>query len=193
MNSGEQTYLDLGCAFAQDVRRLVADGVDSSRCYGADLRLDFIEIGYELFQDKQTLQSKFIAGDIFDPDSSLKELEGKIDIIDASSFFHLFDLPDQKVVARAVIKLMKPKKDSLVVGRQVGNLEADEYPKRNGKGTRFRHNIESWREMWAEVGREVDVTFDVQGSLTPVKSVREATDRPEDTTALMMEFSVRRL
>lgn len=193
MNSGEQTYLDLGCAFAQDVRRLVADGVDSNRCYGADLRLDFIEIGYELFQDKQTLKSKFIAGDIFDPDSSLKELEGKIDIIDASSFFHLFDLPDQKVVARAVIKLMKPKQDSLVVGRQVGNLEADEYPKRNGKGTRFRHNIESWREMWAEVGREVDVTFDVQGSLTPVKNVREATDRPEDTTALMMEFSVRRL
>ncbi|KAK5113617.1 hypothetical protein LTR85_010846 [Meristemomyces frigidus] len=193
MKTGEQTYLDLGCAFAQDLRRLVADGVDSSKCYGADLRLDFIDIGYELFRDKDTLKSTFIAADIFDPDSPLKELEGKIDIIDASSFFHLFDLADQKQIARSVIKLMTPREDSLVVGRQVGNLQAAEYPKRNGQGSRYRHSIESWREMWSEVGGEVGVQFDVQGSTRPAQGVRETTDRPEDSSAVMMEFSVRRL
>ncbi|KAK4546947.1 hypothetical protein LTR36_001679 [Oleoguttula mirabilis] len=191
MMTGEQTYLDLGCAFAQNVRRLVADGVDSSKCYGADLRLDFIEIGYELFQDKETLKSHFIAADIFDSDSPLKELEGKIDFVDASSFFHLFDLADQKRIARSVIKLMKPRKDSLVVGRQVGDLKAGEYPRRNGQGTRYRHSIESWREMWSDVGGEIGVQFHVEGSTRPAPASRGMTDRPD--SAIMMEFSVRRL
>ncbi len=91
MRTGQQTYLDLGCAFGQDIRRLVADGVDTSKCYASDLQLDFIELGYELFRDKETLKTKFIAANVFDTDSSLKDLEGTIDIVGASSFFHLFN------------------------------------------------------------------------------------------------------
>ena len=190
MLTGEVTYLDVGCAFAQDIRRLVADGVDSRNCYGADLRLDFIELGYELFQDKETLKSKFIAADIFDADGPLKVLEGKIDIIDASSFFHLFGLEEQKTVARAVIKLLSPRKDSLVVGRQVGKAEPGEVLKRSG-GSRYRHSVESWRKMWADVGEEIGVRFAVAGTLTPVENVRLG--REEDADSSMMEFSVRRL
>ena len=192
MLTGELTYLDLGCAFAQDIRRLVADGVDSSKCYGADLRLDFIELGYELFQDKETLKSKFIAADIFDVDSSLKALQGKIDIVEASSFFHLFALEEQKTVARAVIELMSPRKDSLVVGRQVGKMEPGEVPTQSGKG-RYRHSIESWRQMWDDVGEEIGLRFEVEGRLKPIENVRLGCTREEDADSSMMEFSVRRL
>lgn len=192
MKIGEQAYLDLGCAFAQDVRRLVADGVDSSKCYGADLRLDFLELGYELFRDKHTLRSKFMKADIFDENSPLRELHGKIDIVDASSFFHLFTWDDQKQVARSVIQLLKPQKDSLVVGRQVGNVKPDEYPRRDGQGTRFRHNIESWRRLWTEVGEEVGLDFEVEGSLREAQNIG-TTGRPEDGGSRGMEFSVRRL
>ncbi|TKA70172.1 hypothetical protein B0A55_05813 [Friedmanniomyces simplex] len=195
MLRGEQKYLDLGCAFAQDIRRLVADGVDSSECYGADLRLDFLELGYELFNDRDTLKSRFIAADIFDESSPLKELYGQIDIIDASSFFHLFTLAEQKQVARSVIKLMKPRKDTLVVGRQVGNAKASEYPRRNGQGTRFRHDIASWRKMWEEVGEETGVKFDVDGTTHTVESMGMNMNAPEleGEAAMMMEFYVRRL
>ncbi|KAK5745750.1 hypothetical protein LTR17_001252 [Elasticomyces elasticus] len=195
MLSGEQTYLDLGCAFAQDIRRLVADGVDSSKCCGADLRLDFLELGYELFNDRKSLKSRFIAADIFDEESALKELYGHIDIIDASSFFHLFTLAEQKQVARSVIKLMRPRKDSLVVGRQVGNVNPQEYPRRNGLGTRFRHDIPSWRRMWDEVGEETGVKFDVGGTMQSVPNLGTTVHAAEleGESAAMMEFYVRRL
>ena len=168
MRSGDQMYLDLGCAFAQDIRRLVADGVDSSRCYGSDLRLDFIDLGYDLFRDRDTLQSKFICADVFDPAGPLKELDDGVDIIGASSFFHLFSWEEQKKVAHRVVKLMTPQRDSLLVGRQVGNTDPAEVPRRNGSGSRFRHNVESWRKLWNEVGEEAGVRFDVDGVPMPI-------------------------
>ena len=192
MKTGKQTYLDLGCAFAQDIRRLVADGVDSSRCYGADLRLDFIDVGYELFKDKETLKSRFIAADIFDSKSALQELEGKIDIVDASSFFHLFNWDDQKQIAHSVVKLMRPQKNSLLVGRQAGHVKPGEYARMNGQGTRWRHDIESWQRLWTEVGEEMGVKFEVDGSMKPIDHGRRR-DRPEDQGSVGMEFSVRRM
>jgi SAM-dependent methyltransferase len=194
MLTGEQTYLDLGCAFAQDVRRLVADGVDSKQCYGLDLRLDFLQLGYELFNDHETLHSHFIEADVFSDSSAIKDLYGKIDIVDASSFFHLFNLEQQKAVARSVIKILRPNKDSLVVGRQVGNQQPDEYPRRDGRGTRYRHDIASWRKMWDEVGSEAGVQFEVEGTLWETETLREEAKRSgEGATGAMMEFSVRRL
>lgn len=192
MKTGQQNYLDLGCAFAQDVRRLVADGVDSSKCYGSDLRLDFLEIGYELFNDKQTLKSKFIAADIFDTESPLAELNGKVDILEASSFFHLFSWDEQKQIAHRVVQLMQPLEDSLVIGRQVGCLKPGEYPRRIAPGTRFRHDIESWKKLWDEVGDEADVKFEVDGSLKKIERYMDR-DRPEEGDAVMMAFSVRRV
>jgi len=194
MLGGDQTFLDLGCAFAQDVRRLVADGVDSRQCYGADLRLDFLQLGYELFNDRDTLKTRFIEADIFDQNSSLKKLDGQIDIVNASSFFHLFDLEEQKQVARSVIKLMRPRKDSLIVGRQVGNANPREVPRRDGAGSRFRHDVESWRQMWDDVGQEFGVKFEVDGRIQPVGSlgVKANISEADGESAVMMEYSVRR-
>ena len=186
MKSGEQVFLDLGCAFAQDIRRLVVDGVDSSKCYGSDLRLDFVELGYDLFRDRETLQTKFIPGDIFDENSALKELDGKVDLVGASAFFHLFDLERQKIVARRVAKLMKPQENSLIVGIQVGNLVPGDVPSRTF-GSRYQHNLDSWRKLWAEVGEEIGVKFEVDGRELPLKI------KHRSVSDIALEFSVRRL
>lgn len=191
MLTGDQTFLDLGCAFAQDVRRLVADGVDSSCCYGADLRLSFIDLGYELFRDKSTLRSKFIEADIFAAESGLDELKGKVDIINASSFFHLFSWEQQKSVARAVIKLLKPHKGSLLLGRHVGEQIGRERARGDG-GTMWRHDVASWQRMWKEVGEESGTTFEVLGSLAEIPGM--VIEEPNsEARGLMMSFSVRRL
>ncbi|PNS20240.1 hypothetical protein CAC42_5690 [Sphaceloma murrayae] len=151
LRTGEQTFLDLGCCFGQDIRRLVYDGVPSECTYGSDLKLDFMELGYDLFLDKETLKTKFIPGDIFDEDSNPKELHDKMDIIQASAFFHLFDREKQKKVAHRVVKLLKPQKDSLLVGRQVGSVNPGEYFHRtNQDTTMFRHDPDSWRQLWDE-------------------------------------------
>ncbi|KAK1071792.1 hypothetical protein LTR74_003164 [Friedmanniomyces endolithicus] len=193
--TGTQIYLDLGCAFAQNLRRLVADGVPSSQCYGADLRLEFLELGYELFADRATLDSKFIAADVFDEGSALRELDGRVDIVDASSFFHLFTLDEQKKVARRVLALLKPREGSLVVGRQVGNSRPGEYGMRSGEGTRYRHDVASWRGMWEEIGGEKGVRVEVWGDLRKVEGFggRVNAGEVEGEGAGMMEFWVRRL
>ncbi|KAK1027218.1 hypothetical protein LTS16_021690, partial [Friedmanniomyces endolithicus] len=178
-----------------NLRRLVADGVPSAQCYGADLRLEFLDLGYELFADRATLESKFIAADIFDEESGLRELDGKVDIVDASSFFHLFTLAEQKKVAHRVLALLKPRPGSLVVGRQVGNSRPGEYPRRSGEGTRYRHDVASWRRMWEEVGWERGVGVEVGGTLRAVEGLggRVNAGEVEGEGAGMMEFWVRRL
>lgn len=190
LKTGEQIYLDLGCAFAQDLRKLVSDGVDSSKTFGADLRLDFMDLGYELFNDKDTLKTKFIEADIFEQESALKELDGKVDIIGASSFFHLFGWEDQKRVAHRVVKLMKPQSGSMVVGRQAGQATPGEKTRPGGNHSRYRHNLESWKNMWKEIGDETGVEFDVSGRekyLTgELAKFREIGD-------LFFEFTVRRV
>lgn len=163
------------------------DGVDSSHCYGSDLRLDFMELGYDLFRDRGSLRSKFIPADIFDDDSPLNELDGKVDIIGASSFFHLFDYEKQKTVARRIVKLMKPQTGSLVVGKQVGSRQPHEAPGRPHMGTRYQHNVASWRKFWNEIGEEEGLKFDVEGHEQPV-------DLPfADLCDIILHFSVRRL
>lgn len=120
----------MGCCFGQEIRRLAADGAPSENLYGSDLRPEFFELGYEFFRDRDTLKSKFIAADIFDPNSALKELDGKIDILYAGSFLHLFGYEQQLEVSIRIAKLLKEKPGSLLVGRQVGNVEAGEKPHR---------------------------------------------------------------
>jgi len=111
LKTGEQNFLDLGCCFGQELRKLVADGAPPENLYGADLNPEFFDLGYKLFRDKDTLTSKFIAADIFDPGSELHELDGKIDILYAGSFLHLFSYEGQINACKAIVKLLRDKKD----------------------------------------------------------------------------------
>lgn len=190
LKSNNERFLDLGCAFGQDIRRLVVDGVDSANCYGSDLLPNFIDLGYELFQDKEKLQTKFFAGDIFDEDSTLSELNSTIDIISANAFFHLFNWDMQKKASLRVVKLLKPRKDSLLVGRQLGNTNPGEQSRWTNEGTAYRHDIKSLQRFWDEVGEEVGAEFRVDGFEQVVDGLRNKAGEPSLT---WMEFSVRRM
>ncbi|GAB7366189.1 hypothetical protein MBLNU230_g7749t1 [Neophaeotheca triangularis] len=194
MKTGNETLLDLGCCFGQDIRRLVADGVDSANCYGCDLQQPFMELGYDLFRDRNWLKSSFIEADIFDEASRLSTLDGKVDIVVASSFFHLFGYEQQKMVAHRVARLLRQESNSLLVGRMVG-AEHPHETERQGGGLMYRHNVDSWRRLWDEVGEEVGgLRFQTEGRLVQWQSTerKNATgDSPGPVMRLM--FSVRRL
>jgi SAM-dependent methyltransferase len=192
MKAGGETFLDLGCAFAQDLRRLVADGVDSRQCYGSDLLLDLINLGYELFHDRDTLKSEFIAADIFDLESPLKQIHGNIDIINASSFFHLFSRDEQLQIARQCVKIMRPKAGSLLVGRHRAQVVGGDTTGNFGPSSKYWHSAESWTQFWAEIAAETGVKFDVDVVMTGERfEVLEAPPKPGQ--AVSMSFSVRRL
>ncbi|RAL14730.1 uncharacterized protein BO97DRAFT_422622 [Aspergillus homomorphus CBS 101889] len=85
--------------------------------YGSDLYSEFIELGYDLLADCDTLACQLITSDIFNDRSELFQYLGeKVDMINAASFFHLFDWDTQVKLAKQVIKLLKPKPGSIRVG-----------------------------------------------------------------------------
>ena len=150
--------MDLGCCFAQDIRKLVHDGAPSENLYACDLKPDFLDLGYDLFADKESIKSHFFAADIFQEGGALGKIKGKIDVIYAASFFHLFSWDDQIKICKKTIEVLKPTKGSIVFGRQTGNLKGREVPNsRNGiKDTPmiWRHDLESFKKMWEVAGQE---------------------------------------
>jgi len=83
--------LDLGCCFGQDLKKLIHDGAPASSLFVADLRSEFIELGYELFLDKHKIGVQFLIADIFDPFSSLKQLDDQLYVVYIGLFLHIFD------------------------------------------------------------------------------------------------------
>lgn len=151
-----------------------------------------MELGYDLFLDKNKLKSRFIPSDVFDPNSNLlKELTGKVDIIHTGSFFHLFDWNQQIEVAKRVVTLLRPRPGSLVIGRQIGNLEAKETLRRSGHGLRYRHNPESWEKFWEQVGNETGTKWKVEAYSDEIFDDRNKGLHEEGT--IRLRFAVRRL
>lgn len=127
--------------------------------------MDFMELGHALFLDKGKLKSKFIAADVFDGDSELKQLDAKVDILHASCFLHLFNWDQQVQIAKRIVRLLRPQPGSLLMGRQVGNLNPGEYKRRYGEGSRYRHDATSWEKMWVQVGEETGSRWKVDATL----------------------------
>jgi hypothetical protein len=51
------------------------------------------------------------------------------------------------------VQLLRHKEDSLILGRQVGNLDAGDYIQRTSKvSVMYRHNADNLKKMWDEVG-----------------------------------------
>ncbi|KAJ5622240.1 hypothetical protein N7528_005472 [Penicillium herquei] len=158
-----QKLLDVGCAVGQELRHLVYDGVPSENICASDLRQDFFNIGYDLFADRSTLKSQFIVSDIFDDHSELvKQLSNGVDIINASSFFHLFTWDQQITVAKRVVGLLRAQPGSLVVGRQVGRLDPTDPEDKSASQEHYRHSVDTWKRLWKQVGAETGTEWEVE-------------------------------
>ena len=162
-----EKFLDLACCFGQEIRKLVFDGAPSSNTYGSDRWGDFISISYELFKDKDRLQTTFITADVFDDSSTLTNLAGQMNIIYTGDFFHLFSLEDQERIALRIVQLLEPQPGSLIIGRQSGSENPGEYSRSGDTSGRkhFRHNPQSWKELWDRVGEQTGSKWSVEANL----------------------------
>lgn len=162
VNSG-QKFLDLGCAFGQTGRDLVYDGAPQENIISGDLREEFWELGYDLYRDRHKFHAEFRQGDVFDPEY-LADYDGQIDIVHVSSFFHLFDIPEQKAIIHRLMRLVSSKRGSIIFGRQMGNTIPwfRKHPFRRGQGL-YQHSEESFKAMFESVAPG---KWDVQAWLT---------------------------
>ena len=165
---GGAHFLDLGCCLGQEIRKLVHDGAPSAHTYGADLHGGFFAAGYDLFGDKDHLQTTFIEADIFNDASPLRALYGRMDIVYTGDLFHLFGLDEQERIARKVVKLLVPRPGAMVLGRQTGSAVPGNHARAGDTSGRqhFRHNANSWRELWGRVGDMTGSEWAVEAELT---------------------------
>jgi hypothetical protein len=165
LQAGEK-FLDLGCCFGQEIRQLVFDGAPSVNTYGSDLWDDFFSIGYELFRDKDRLQTTFIAANVFDDSSPLTKLSGQMNIAYTGDLFHLFNLEQQEQIALRIVQLLAPQPDSIIIGRQSGSEVPGHYARSGTNGPKhFRHNPESWAELWDRVGERTGSRWLVEATM----------------------------
>ena len=166
---GGDKLLDVGCCFGHILRQMAFDGAPAKNLVGADLRTEFVELGYELFCDKSRFEAQFVTGDILDDqDSALAAaLDGKFDMIHAASFFHLFGWDDQVRVGERLVRFLKTgAKDALVLGRQVGSENPPNLEEYYASGKRlYPHNVESFQRMWDIIGEKTGTKWRVSGGL----------------------------
>ncbi|MCJ1391923.1 hypothetical protein MMC18_004790 [Xylographa bjoerkii] len=190
------TLLDLGCCFGQDIRKLVHDGAPATSLYGAELRGGFLDMGYELFRDRETLASKFIEADVFaeaDGDT-LAELDGKVDVVYTASFLHLFGWEEQVKVGKRIVRLLKAEKGVVVFGRQVGTLEPREYQRKTEEGgSVYRHDGGSFKRMWEQIGKETGTEWRVEVQMDEVAGWGRGRDKIDKGWKKWNDDNTRRL
>lgn len=166
LKAGEK-LLDLGCCFGHILRQLAFDGSPADNLTGADLRPEFIELGYELFRDKDTFGAHFMTADILDPtDTVLAALDGKFDVVHTASFFHLFGWDDQVKIGERVVRFFRPGAKALVLGRQSARrepLSVEAWRQTDEK--KYHHNVASLQQLWDVIGEKTGTKWRVTGKL----------------------------
>ncbi|KAI4212290.1 MAG: hypothetical protein LQ351_005003 [Letrouitia transgressa] len=156
----DKKLLDLGTCLGQDVRKLVHDGAPARNLYGTDLKPGFLDLGYELFNDKNTLNAHFFVADVLTEDG-WSEVEGQMDFVHASSLLHLFDWETQIGICKRIVRLLRPQTGSTVFGRMTGNQKARSVQHQTVFGAAWRHNEVSFRRMWDIVGEDTGTKWKV--------------------------------
>lgn len=157
--------LDLGCCFGQDLRLLAADGVPTNNMYASDLHSDMWTLGFELFGDEDRMHAQFIQADIFETSPGLDALEGKIDILIACQFLHLWDWDQQLVAMRRIARLSNI--GTVVVGYQRGREKGGVFSK--PWGSMFVHDPYTFEKIWQELGQETNKAWVVDVQLVELE------------------------
>ncbi|QRV73733.1 hypothetical protein RhiJN_01747 [Ceratobasidium sp. AG-Ba] len=162
-------YLELGCCS----RKIMLDGFPPQNIVATDLHQEFWNLGFELFNDDSSkCPISFVHGDILasemldsskdktdtQPDlanlHSLNELLGRVSIIHAAAFFHLFSEENQRRIAGGCISLLSRLAGTMVFGSHIGASKPGEYQNSRGTGrSMFCHSPQSWEDLWQSVGQ----------------------------------------
>lgn len=173
--------------------------------------IEFWDAGHELFRSTpSSFPVPFLGGDAFDPSflsadlpiatvpppgpapelsqgvKTLTELGGRLALVHASSFFHLFDEAHQARLARLLGGLMSPTPGSTILGSHVSMVQKGLRPSYSHGRQMFCHNPESWRELWEGVFGKGHVEVKAELKNHKMKGLAEGSTK-------IMEWSVTRV
>lgn len=184
-------FLDAGCCFGQEIRFLADQGIPGRQLFGCDFEQVFIDLGYQLFRDKGRLDASFVTGDLT-ADSGTGQLSetlsGKLDIVFASSLFHMWDYDIQVRVAARLVRLCRDRTGVMIAGRQLGSLLGGAYPMAGMKdgGVHYRHNVETIKGFWSDVGEVTQTRWTVEAGLYMGEEIEQNKSSPWADSNLRM-------
>lgn len=160
-----EIFLEVGAFMGAETRVLAsAPGVSPQDLYAVDLMPEFLELGFECFRDEDRLpRDHFIAADLFDEGNErMRKLEGKVGVVFAGAFLHLFTLTRMREALCRFVRLLKQEAGVLVLGSLVGRDRPVEIMFEGNERTRaYRHNSASFRKMWEDVGSMTGTKWEV--------------------------------
>jgi SAM-dependent methyltransferase len=150
--------------------------VPSQNLYAIDLEEGFFEVGYNLFRDKDRLNSYFFPADILSKDSELDQLKRKVDIIWIGAVLHLFSWENQVKAVKNMLRLLSPHPHSLIVGRVLGNTHTGEWAvggvgteNRGSRVTYYGHNKDTFKKMFHEATDAMGEKWQIEVESIPLK------------------------
>lgn len=182
----------MGCCLAQDLRKLVRDGVPSESLFGLEIQREFIGLGYEFFSDGDSFRGTFINADLLDRENEeVKRVQGTFGVVQLGMVLHIWDLEGQTRACERVVELLKPESGVLVVGQSVGNVVGKEAPAR-GRMI-YKHDVESFTRMWEEVGRRTGTEWVVRAKLDEGLGIDEQKRNWDEPSTRRLSFEVERV
>lgn len=175
------SILDCACMVAQDLRQLAYAGAPTENMYGFDIELDFFDIGFSFYNDRDRWKGSFIHADATQPfhTNGLGQLEGKIDIIWCAKFIHIFDRKRQVDMMVKLLSLLSPQPGAMFVGSQNGfpggrDIMIEGLQKFDSTTDRFfLADAADIEEMWTEVARRTatEGQWDLQARLLDLRTL----------------------
>lgn len=185
--------LDVGCCLGQDVRKLVFDGAPAANVAGAELNAGFVDLGYELFRDRETLAPRFIApaNILRDENGALAAIAGQWDIVHLGMVLHLFTWEEQgKVFENAIALLRRDAKGTTIIGQAVGNLEGKMLARVGGGKETYRHNEETFNKLINEVAVRTGTQWKVTSALDKPLSIFDGKSTWGNAGARRLSFEI---
>lgn len=186
-------FLDVGCCLGQDIRKLIFDGAPADSVAGAELSAAFIELGYELFKDKEKLgETAIVAANILEPigeGSTLAQFVGQLSVVQLGMILHLFSWEEQVSAFENAIKLLEDEKGTLVIGQASGNVDGIETGGAFGRMT-HKHNVDSFERLIKDVEAKTETKWKVKAELDNGLSIfdgKRTWDNPK-TRRLLFEI-----
>lgn len=151
-------------------------------------------MGYEFFQDQDTLKVNFMQADILNlgEGSPLAALKGTFDFVHLGMVLHIFGWEKQREALENCIQLLKPQAGVLILGQAVGDADGTTSGSQWGAKS-FRHNDVSFRKLWKEIEERTGVKYDCRASIDGGLGVDEGNRKWDLKSAKRLVFEVERL
>ncbi|KAL6060979.1 ProbableBRG0 Methyltransferase adrK [Balamuthia mandrillaris] len=156
INAGDPSsrFLDLGCCFGTDTRRVILDGWEQQNIVAVDVTPFFWNCGLQLYEDEARLKLSVCIGDVTSDPEFVQSLlkEGSFAHVWTGAVLHV--LSQQKVEALLASVLVVLKNGGTYFGTCVGTTEQPKewQPEFRNRNVAYLHTAQSLTKLLQETG-----------------------------------------